>query len=204
MKILEIIRSKIIIFIIQFVVLSLFLIILGYSFEIEFDSTISIERKQIIQVLANYIMFESLNDTILIYGLWLLVATLPIILLRKVKKVYSMNLITFFFPNFFFYVFLSRYSNLYFNEMFGRLFLKTIILAMVLMAYSILLSLIINFFWKITKKEETLEILEVDKKIVSVCPQCGTKFDSKPLYCYKCNTKLLDETKSISKKQLKK
>ena len=204
MKILKIIRSKITIFLIQFMLLSVFLIMFEYSFEIEFDSSISGERKQIIQFLANYIMFKSFNDTLFIYFLWLLVATIPVILFRKVKKVYSMNVLTFFFPNFFFYVFLSRYSPIYFSEQFGQLIFKTILLAAVIIIYSIALSLVINYFWKITRKEETVKLLEIEKKIVSVCPNCGTKFDSKPLYCYKCNTKLIDESPALSKKHIKK
>jgi len=204
MKILKIIRSKIIIFLIQLALLSLFLIIFEYTFEIGFDSSISTDRRQIIQFLANYIMFEGLNDTLLIYGLWLLVATIPIIIHRNVKKVYSMNLLTFFFPNFFFYVFLSRYSPLYFSENFGKLFLNTIILALVLISYSIILSFIVNYFWKTTKKEENFKLLEIDKKVVSVCPQCGTKFDSKPLYCYNCNAKLIDDSPTVSKTRSKK
>lgn len=204
MKILKIVRSKIIIFLIQFTLLSIFLIIFGYAFEIEFDISISVERKQIIQILANYIMFEGFSDTVLIYGSWLFVATIPVILLRKVRKVYSMNLLTFFFPNFFFYVFLSRYSPLYFNDKFGQLFVKTLILALVIITYSIVLSLIIHLISKITKKEGDQEILVIDKRVVSVCPHCGTKFDSKPLYCYNCNEKLIEETNTLSKKQLKK
>ncbi len=194
MKILKIFRSRIVLFIIQFAILSLFLIFFEYSFSILFDSSVSEERKVIIQILANYIMFEGINNTIFIYGLWLLVATIPIILYRKVKKVYSMNLLSFFFPNFFFYVFLSRYSPLYFNENFWQLFFKTIILGFILTIYSIGLSLIINHVWKITKKVEPKELLDIDKKVVYECPQCGTKFDSKPLYCYNCNAKLIDET----------
>ncbi|MFW9930010.1 MAG: hypothetical protein ACFFD1_11510 [Candidatus Thorarchaeota archaeon] len=146
-------------------------------------------------------MFESFSDLFLIYGIWLVVATIPIILFRKVTKVYSMNLITFFVPNFFFYVFLSRYSPLYFNEMFGQEIFRTIILAMILTIYSILLSLIVNYIWKVAKKSEAVEILEIDKKVVSICPECGTKFDSKPLYCYKCNTKLINKPSSVSNKQ---
>jgi len=201
MKILKIIRSKIIIFLIQFTLLSLFLIIFEYSFEIEFDSSISVERKQIIQFLANYVMFEDLNDTFLIYGIWLLVSTIPNVLFREVKKIYSMNLLTFFFPNFFFYVFLSRYSPLYFNEMFGQLFFKTLILATSIITYSIIPALIINFFRKIHKKEESIKLFEINKKVVSVCPKCGTEFDSKPLYCYKCNAKLIDDGASALEKQ---
>jgi hypothetical protein len=202
-KILNILRNKIIIFFMQFGVLSLFLFIFEYSFQISFDSTISAERRQIINFLANYVMFEGFNDLILIYGLWLMVATIPIILFRKVKKAYSMNLISFFVPNFFFYVFLSRYSPLYFNEMFGQLLLRTIILTIVLTIYSIVFSLIVNYIWKAFKKSGTVEILEIDKKVISICPKCGTKFDSKPLYCYKCNAKLINEPSPASKKQLK-
>ena len=193
MRILKIFRSRIVLFIIQFAILSLFLIIFDYSFIILFDSSVSEERKIIIQTLANYIMFEGVNDTIFIYSLWLLVATIPIILYRKVKKVYSLNLLSFFFPNFFFYVFLSRYSPLYFNENFGQLFIKTVILGAILIVYSIGFSLIINHVWKIIKKEKPTQLLDINKKVVSECPQCGTRFDSKPLYCYNCNAKLIDE-----------
>lgn len=187
----------------QFAVLSLFLIIFGYSFQIDFDSTISADRRQIIQFLANYVMFESFSNLLFIYGIWLLVATIPIILFRQVKKVYSMNLITFFIPNFFFYVFLSRYSPLYFNETIGQLLFRTLILAMVLTIYSIIISIIVKDILKVTRKQRTIEILEIDKKVVSICPECGTKFDSKPLYCYKCNAKLINEPSSVSKKQTK-
>lgn len=34
------------------------------------------------------------------------------------------------------------------------------------------------------------------KEIKSVCPNCGTEFQSKPKFCYKCNT-LLDVTEKI-------
>ena len=193
MRILKIFRSRIVLFIIQFAILSLFLIIFKYSFTIVFDSSVSEERKVIIQVLVNYIMFEGANDTIFIYSLRLLVATIPIILYRKVKKVYSINLLSFFFPNFFFYVFLSRYSPLYFNENFGQLFIKTVILGAILIVYSVGFSLIINRIWNLIKKEKPTQLLDINKKIVSQCPKCGTRFDSKPLYCYNCNAKLIDE-----------
>ncbi|TFF86190.1 MAG: zinc ribbon domain-containing protein [Promethearchaeota archaeon] len=203
MKILKIIRTKAVIFLVQIALLSVLIIIFGYSFEIEFDGSISEERKQIIQFLGNYVMFDGFNDTLLIYCLWLVVVTIPIIIFRKVKRVYSMNLLTFFVPNFFFYVFLSRYSPLYFNQNFGQLIFDTIILALVLIAYSFIFSLVVNFIRKKTKKEEPFQIRDIDKKVVSICPQCGTKFDSKPLYCYKCNAKLIDETPSVSKKKAK-
>jgi hypothetical protein len=193
MKLLKIIRSKLAIFIIQFVILSLVLILFSYSFDIEFDSTISVERKWVIQVLANFIMFESDYQTFFIYVLWLMVSTLPILLYMKAKKAYSMNLITFFFPNFFFYVFLSRYSPIYFNENLGQLLFRTIILGFVLITYSIGFSLVLSYVWKITRKKDSFELQEIEKKVVSDCPNCGTHFDSRPEFCYNCNAKLIDE-----------
>ncbi len=193
MHIAKIIRSKIVIFLIQFVILSLLLIIFKYSFNIEFDSTISEERKWVIQVLANFIMFESFYETVFIYGIWLVVSTIPILLYMKAKKAYSMNLISFFFPNFFFYVFLSRYSPNYFNENLGQFLFRTIILGIILITYSIGFSLVLSYIQKITRKEDSFELQEIEKKVVFDCPKCGTHFESRPEFCYNCNARLIDE-----------
>jgi hypothetical protein len=113
-----------------------------------------------------------------------------------------MNILSFFFPNFFFYVFLSRYSPNYFNANFGVLIVKTLILGAILMIYSIFLFLILKWILKKTKKEESIKIQEIENKVTFDCPKCGTHFDSRPIYCYNCNTKLIeieDDTTKNSK-----
>ena len=42
-------KSKIVLFLIQFAILSLFVFFFNYSYEIDFDPVISVERKAIIQ-----------------------------------------------------------------------------------------------------------------------------------------------------------
>ena len=45
------------------------------------------------------------------------------------------------------------------------------------------------------KTEEQLENLNIIvNKIKVKCPSCGLEFNSTPLYCYKCNSKILVDT----------
>ena len=64
-------KSKIVIFVIQIVILSLIIYSFDYKFNINFDTDISIERKKIIQILANYIMFDKLSNLLFIYLIWI-------------------------------------------------------------------------------------------------------------------------------------
>jgi len=187
-------KSKLVLFIIQIILLSIFIYIFNYRFKIDFDKGITFERERIIQYLASYIMFEGLTDFLFILLIWILISLIPIFILKNAKKTYLMNLTTFFFPNFFFYVFLFRYSPQYFNNFFTQLFLKTFILCLILIFFSIGLSLILKSFIHFETEVREAELELITSKIKMKCPKCGTEFNSSPKYCYKCNTNLIKDT----------
>ena len=112
--------SKFFIFIVQICVLSFLIYSFNYNFEIDFDSEITVSHKAILQFLANYILFKTFSNLLFIYLTWLLISLIPIFVFNNYRKAYSMNLITFFFPNFFFYVFLHRFSQDYFDSYFQQ------------------------------------------------------------------------------------
>jgi len=193
MKIKNYFKSKLVLFIIQILILSLLMSIFQHDSQIEFTSSISEERKLIIQLLSNYIMYNNSFGFMYIYLTWILILLVPIFIFKDFKKAYSMNLLTFFFPNFFFYVFYYRYSETDFNALFPSLIIKTIILGITIVIISLGLSLILKFiklFGKETKKEN-LKQIELQCKII--CQNCGTEFNSVPKYCYNCNNLLTNE-----------
>jgi hypothetical protein len=197
----DIFKFKFVNFILQILILSLFIYLFNYEFKIDYDQGISSQRREIIQFLANYILFDLSNiiGLLFIYLSWLFVSLIPILNFKDYKKAYSMNLSTFFFPNFFFYVFLYRYSFNYFNSEFLTLITRTIILGFIIVIFSINISLVIK---KLTKPyNETiisdLKLIESKNKIK--CPQCGTEFDSITIYCYNCLKKLKENNIADSK-----
>ncbi|MFX1346098.1 MAG: hypothetical protein ACFFBC_13145 [Promethearchaeota archaeon] len=98
---------------------------------------------------------------------------------------------TFFFPNFFGFIFLDRYSHDYFSSKFFFHLLHSVLLIILLVTISIGGSLILNKIVK-SKTEERIEDLHiVVSDIKSKCPNCGTEFNSTPIYCYNCNTRLI-------------
>jgi hypothetical protein len=179
-----------VIFLIQIVILSLFIYGLGYKFYVNLDIGILIEREMIIQFLANYVLFDDLSGLCFLYIGWILISLIPILLYKNFKKAYSMNLITFFFPNFFLYIFLWRYSPEYFNSNFQFHFLQTILLGIVIVVLSIGISIILQIITKDKIGAHIEDLSAIAGKIKSICPKCGTKFDSIPRFCYKCNTDL--------------
>jgi len=190
MKIIDFFRSRLVLFFTQILLLSLFIYSIGYEFNIDFDTGVSKAQEVIIQFIANYILFDNLLSLYKIYICWILISILPIFVYNNFKKAYSMNLITFFFPNFFLYVFLSRYSPEYFNLNFQFHFLNTILLGLTIIGISILFSLILK---KITKEKVRTQIEDLSTLVSKgkiKCPKCGTEFDSIPKFCYKCNTDL--------------
>ncbi|MFX0029690.1 MAG: hypothetical protein ACFE8B_10810 [Candidatus Hermodarchaeota archaeon] len=194
MKIIDFFKSKIILFTIQILILSIFLFYSGYHFSISFDGTVTISQRKIIQFMANYVLFESLSDMVFIYSIWFCVSLIPIILYNNFKKAYSMNLMTFFFPNFFVFAFLFNISRNYFNSNFLDHFLRSLLLGILIFVISIGLSLILRKFTK-PKSEEQIESLNlIVSKIKTKCPECGTEFNSTPIYCYNCNSKILVKT----------
>ena len=193
MKIKNYFKSKLVLLIIQILILSLLMSVFQYNSQIEFTSSISEERKLIIQLLSNYIMYNNSFGFMYIYLTWILVLLMPIFIFKDFKKAYSMNLLAFFFPNFFFYVFYYRYSETDFNALFPSLIIKTIILGITIVIISIGLSLILKFIKPFRKetKEDNLKQIELQSKIT--CQNCGTEFNSVPKYCYNCNNLLTNE-----------
>ncbi len=190
MKLIDFFRSRIIIFLIQILLLSLFIYGLGYDFHVDFDDDILKEEEMIIQFLANYVLFNNLTDLCFIYISWILISLIPIFIYINFKKAYSMNLMTFFFPNFFLYVFLGRHSPDYFNSNFQFHFLHTILLGIVIVSFSIGISLVLKKITKDKLKTKIEDLSTIASLTHSTCPKCGTKFDSIPRFCYKCNTDL--------------
>ena len=190
MKIIDVFRSKIILFFIQILLLSLFIYSIGYYIEIDLEIGISMEQEIIIQILANYTLFNDLSGLFFIYLSWILVSLIPIFIYNDFKKAYSMNLMTFFFPNFFLYVFLERHSEEYFNSYFQFHFLHTILLGIVIVGLSIAFSLILKKILKFKSKTQLQDLSVIATKNRTECPNCGTEFNSTPKFCYNCNADL--------------
>ncbi len=190
MKIIDIFRSRIVIFVLQFLILSLSIFILSYEISLEFDEGIIKEQELIIQFLANYVLFKNLSGLFVLYTIWLSVSLIPIFVYFDFKKAYSMNLLSFFFLNFFLYVFLRRYSRSYFDTYFQFHFINTLLLGIIIFGFSIVLSLLFKKI-KIRKSGSQIVNLEtIAKSISTVCPQCRTEFESRPKICFNCNADL--------------
>lgn len=193
MKIIDFFRSKIILFIIQISILSLSILYFQYKFYIDFDSGVTISQKRIIQFIANYVLFNDISGLFFIYVIWVIVSFIPIFLYNDFKRAYSMNLMTFFFPNFFVFTFFYNYSENYFNANFPSHFFHSLFLGLILVAISVGISFLLKSIRR-TKPEKRMEDLQfVASQIKSICPNCGTEFNSIPKYCYKCNTNLIIE-----------
>ena len=192
---LNIFKYKLVNFIIQISILSLFIYIFEYEYTINFDKGISKERQVIIQFLANYIMFNA-NDSFgisFIYFSWFIACLIPILSFNDYKKAYSLNLTTFFFPNFFFYVFLFRYSPNYYDSHFQIFITQTIIQGIFIVLTSIGLSLFLMKIRKLSNKTQLENLRLIEKKNTITCPNCGTQFNSIPQYCYNCLKELTTE-----------
>jgi hypothetical protein len=205
MKIIEIIRSRIILFILQISILFLLIQLLGYKFDLNLSlipppaNTTEVQIG-IIEWLVNYIMYEDLIDLFFIFAIWLSISIIPIVIYNNYRKAYSMNLITFFFPNFFFYVFLFNYYTPYFNVYFLGLFLKTLVLGMTIILFSICLSLILKKIFNYRIEKRTIDIGEIASSGKLICPKCGVVFESIPKVCYNCNTDLAVKNENTSVK----
>jgi len=192
MKIKNLFKSKLMLFCIQILSLIVSLSISNYKLQIEFDPSAS-EQQFIIQFLANLILYNNSFGFVYINLTWIIVSLIPILIFSDYKKAYSMNLTTFFFPNFFFYVFYWRYSETYFNALFTTFIIRSILLGITIASTSIALSLILKFI-KSSKTNTNVEILEqIEQLNTTECPKCGTKFDSIPKYCFNCNSLITNE-----------
>lgn len=191
MKIIEVIRIRIVIFIIQILILSLFIFYMGYESNINFDPDTLKEQEIIIQFLANYVLFNDTFGLWFIYLIWIIVSLIPIFIYYDFKKAYSMNLLTFFFPNFFVYAFLRHYSRKYLDSYFPFHFLHTILLGLLIIIISIGLSLFLKKVSKLMIKTQVEDLYAIASTNKSICPNCGTEFNSIPQFCYNCNAKLI-------------
>ncbi len=195
---LKILKSKLVVFLVQLAIASLFVFFYKYNFRINFDEEITLERKSVIQNIGNLILFNSYNlsDFFFILILWILVSLIPVFVYRDYKKAYSSNLRAYLFPTFFFYVFLSRYAPIYFKNSFYDLLMITIILSAIIALFSIGSSLIVKKFSnsKNIPSVEDLNRLESENKIT--CPRCGIVYDSIPKYCYNCSKELTVDIKN--------
>ncbi len=187
-----ILEKKIVIFLLQFFIFSSILWVTHYQYAIEFDSGILEIRKRVIQFLANYIFYESVSANIFIYSCWILISLVPILVYFDYKRAYSVNLITFFIPNFFFYVFLSRYSPTYFNLKFSELITQTLILGITIVAFTISSCLILSKIKKEVMRKRK-ELKPISMQVETICPYCGTHFQSTPKYCYNCSKEIVHE-----------
>lgn len=193
MKIKAFFLSKIVVFIIQILVLSIFIVTFKYTINLSLDVGISAIQEKIIQILANYILFNNRNSFVFIYSIWLITSLIPVFLFTNMKRAYTMNLTSYFFLNFFVYIFLYQHSRGYFENHFGFHFLHSILLGLIIILLSISLSILLKKVRK-TKPQAYFEDLEnIARSIKSKCTKCGAEFDSSPLYCYKCNTKLVND-----------
>ena len=197
MNIKTLFKSKLMVFCIQILILLISNVLFNYRIQIDFDLSIDPkagEQQLIIQFLANIILYNTTFGFLYINITWVIVSLLPILIFNNFRKAYSMNLTTLFFPNFFFYVFYWRYSITSFNSVFPTFLVETIALAITLAIISIGLSL---FLKSIRNEEKKVDITDIEIKNRSECPQCGAKFDSKPKYCYNCNTRIKEELGEI-------
>lgn len=191
MKILDFFRSRIILFIVQILILSLFIISFGYKANINFDIDINITQQNIIQSLANYVLFTDFSSLLSIYFFWIIVSFIPIFVHNNFKKAYSINIITYFFPNFFVYTFLYRYSRSYFNSNFLFHLLHSILLGAAIVSVTLFISVLLKKIKKVKPQAQIEDLQIVTHQIRQKCPNCGTEFNSNPTYCYNCNTKLM-------------
>ena len=191
MKVIDFFRSKIILFIIQILILSLFIYIFHYGVDINLDNNVSIPQELIIQFIANYVLFRNPSGMFFIYMSWIVVSLIPDFLHNNFKKAYSSNLATLFFPNFFVYTFLYQYSEDYFNSNFLFHLLHTILIGLIITLISLIISLSLKKIMKVKTDAQLEDLQIVANQIKSKCPNCGTEFDSAPTFCYNCNSKII-------------
>ncbi|MHA1372820.1 MAG: hypothetical protein ACTSR7_00855 [Promethearchaeota archaeon] len=192
MKIITFFKNKVVLIIIQFLILTLMIYGFNRSYQITFITNTSIEQQIIMQFLANYVIFDDIGGMIFTGIIWIIVSLLPILIFFDIKKAYSTNLSTFFFLNFFFYVFLFNYDKDVFDLHFPTLITNTLLLGFTIVVVSVGLSLVLKYFKKRWGMQKQEQFSSNNGKSLMVCPKCGTEFQSIPMFCYNCNTKLVN------------
>jgi hypothetical protein len=191
----KIAKSKLFGFIIQLFLLILIIFFCNHHFQIEslrFE-IISPQRRSIIQFLGNLILYNDTDGQIIIYTSWLLISFVPILIYREPRPAFNANIKFIFFVNFFFYIFTYKYLPNYFNEYFWDLFLRTLILSSILIFITLITTYLFQKIKKRWKSVRTHDLQKIAQKIRSKCPNCGTEFNSQPVYCYNCSSKLFPE-----------
>lgn len=185
----EILRSKIMLIFYQFVFLISWIYILGHEFSINFDEGTDPLQQGVIQFIANFIFFEGLMDLIVIYNAWTIASLIVIFTMKNIRKSLFTNLTLFGFLSFFFYVFVIRHSPEYYGIYSQGLITASVFLGIYLSGLSIVTSLLISIFFS-PQKVEFKKFDQIDYKENYLCPHCGTKFSSLPLYCHNCLKKI--------------
>ncbi|KKL75982.1 hypothetical protein LCGC14_2049440 [marine sediment metagenome] len=129
------------------------------------------------------------------FSIWLLISIVPVLIYKNYKQAYSMNFLTFFFPNFFLYAFLRNNYLPYFNANFLNLIVKTIILGITLIFFSIGLTFALKKIGNPKIIQEDLH--HIAESIKSKCPNCRAEFNSTPKYCYNCNMELMRKPEEV-------
>ncbi len=186
-------KSKIGIFVIQVVLLTVFIWIFNYSIPINFDPGILYEREVIIQFIGNYVIADTFMHGLLLFVVWFIVSLFPVVIYRESKRAMFANLKLMFFPNFFFYLFYHRYSPTFFSSTWGRFLLPFLLLGGCILMISVLFPTIYHKLTATKPEVKREELRKLAQKSRSRCPKCGAEFDSKPTFCYKCSTRLIPE-----------
>lgn len=185
------IESKMFLFFVQTAVLYGLSRIMQYGWAIPFDESTSTVHRDIIQSLANFFLIVAQSSKPLFpYLAWSLAALIPILIYRTAKQAYSLNLLTFFLYNFFFYVFLERYSPDFYYAKVGELLIQTVILGIYLFILSLGVGTALERWGQENKKDIQANLEKLIEENKSICPHCGTKFESTPEYCYNCSKKI--------------
>lgn len=193
----KIIRSKLLIFLIQIIIIFLITFTFGYTFQITLPlfEVISPIRLSIIQTLGNLVLYNDMEGQLLIYGSWIVASIIPIIVYKDSRSSISANLKLMFFPNFFFYVFAYKYLNHYFEENFWDLFFRTLLLFSILMVISFIIPYSYNKIKEQRKSIQEYNLNQIATDNRNECPFCGERFNSNPLYCFNCSNKLQSNIK---------
>ena len=85
-----------------------------------------------------------------------------------------------------------RVTSDFFTVNFIPLIVNSILLGLTITLYSIFLSILLNKI-KSARLEKKVSEKVIDENPLIICPKCGTEFDSIPLYCYNCNSKLTSD-----------
>ncbi|MBN1801506.1 MAG: hypothetical protein JW891_08370 [Candidatus Lokiarchaeota archaeon] len=186
----KITQSKIVILLCQFALLSGFIYGFGRFFTIQFDGGIHPVQQFAIQFLANYFLFEGTEELIFVYFIWTIALLIPVFAFQNSRKALFSVLTLFILLNFFFYVFLSRYSPLYYSGRSQELITKTAFLGVYISILSACFPQITKRFFK-SKEDQIKDLQKIDFKETYRCPHCGTEFKSLPLYCYNCLEKIV-------------